>query len=231
MTYQELLLSDQAFTTTLVTMLVDIYGTECFSWAPETILLELESDLHVQPAPGNVDRMMAGKHLLTSNSFYTSLPDFNDLCSILSGEPLTAGVFVPADAASIAWGITEALFLSPPHDMNSAFTDDIRAFIGEVVKDEGIITPPDVLRIAKIDKDLMKQINYDFSEDVDIFSGIFQNEKEKTDNINHFVKMRLRSLIFQLSELPLKHGSAVELAEKMLQQLPGEADPALPAPL
>lgn len=222
--YQKLLKSNEAIATTLVTMLIDEFGTECLNWAPKTIIMEVEEHHHVTPIQGNIDRMMAGIHLLTSNSFFTSLPDFNDLCNILAGEPTQPGVFIPADAASCAWGITEAMLLSPPEDEEQVFTEDIRAFVGEVLSSEGIMTPPDVLRIAHFDKDLVRKVQGEYTDDPDMFTGIYKVEESKTSDINTFIQTRLRSLVQQLASMPLRNGNVSLIVDKMLRVLPAPED-------
>lgn len=215
-----MLKANNATTTALVAMLIDQFGTECLTWAPRTLLLEIQDHFHTMPIQGNIDRIMAGVHLLTSNSFYVSLPDFNDLCIVLSGEHLQPGVFIPADAAACAWGITEASLLAPPDEGEQGYTEDIKAFVGAVVTGEGIMVPPDMLRVAHFDKDITQKVKYDYSDDEEMFGGIYQAEQSKTEDINRFVQTRLRSLVEQLASLPLKQGNVEAIAEKMLRALP-----------
>jgi hypothetical protein len=206
--FQELLQSNETTATALVTMLIDEFGTECLSWAPRTILLEVQEVFHAVPIQGNIDRMMAGIHLLTSNSFYTSLPDFNDLCVVLAGGHIQPGVFIPADTADCAWGITEASILAPPDDDDEGFSEDIKAFVGAVVNSEGIMIPPDILRMAHFDKDIVQRVRDDYSDDEPMFSG------------NGFVKARLSAIISQLMSMPLKTGNVEAIALKLMYALP-----------
>lgn len=224
--HQQLLRGDDAFATTLVAIAVDHFGTEITTWTPATIVAEVETDFNVLMSHAAVDRLMAGVQLLTSNTFYTQVPDFNDLCNVLAWEPVTPGVLVPTDAASAAWGITEAMMLAPPDDMENAFSDQVKAFIGALVKEEGILNPPDVLRLAKVDKDLVSRVNYDYSDDPEMFGAINKVEEGKTNDINNFIKNRLRGLVMQLSSLRLKNGNVENIAEKMLANLEMEEQTA-----
>ena len=219
-THQILLKGEDGFSTALAAILIDDFGTEALTWASQTIIMELESMYQTELSVSSVDRLMTAVHLLTSNSFYTSLPDFNDLCNVLSWEPLTPGVFVPSDAASCAWGITEAMLISPPEDENQAFNEQTIGYISEVLKDEGILNPPDVLRIAKLGKSLESKIRYDFSDDPVMFEAIFQVEASKTEEINNFIKKRLRALALQLGSLKLRNGNVEDVVSKMLNALP-----------
>ena len=185
--------------------------------------MELEENNSTEVSHESFDRLMAGVALLTSNSFYNSLPDFNDLCNVLSWEPVTPGVFIPSDAASCAWGITEGILLSPPEDEDNAFTEEIRAYVGALIKQEGILVPPDVLRIANFDKSLLSKVRFDYSDDPEMFSGIYQVEEEKTQEINEFIKKRLRAMVMQIGALKLRNGNVEDIARKMLSALPQES--------
>jgi len=154
---------------------------------------------------------------VTSDRFYKSLPDFIELCNILSGDAVQPGVFAPADALECAWGITEALLLSPPDDDDEEpFVPDIRGYIGEVAKSEGLLSLPDILRIGIQDEDWRARVNYEFSDDPIMFDSIYQAEAGKVEEINSIIGARLSMLVRQVEALPLKNGNASKLARGML---------------
>ena len=212
-------LSDpNAFATTLLTVIIDAYGTEFLTWSPETIRMESEDDYSFKWPPINFDRLMAGATLLKTDVFYKSLPDFIELCNILSGSAASPDLFDPADVAECAWGITEALLLSPPED-EEPFTEEIRAYIGKMLDMEGIIVAPDILQIAIRDKDHKSIVHNDYSDDPEMYAGIWALEKEKTEEINTLVRERLQALIDQIALLQLANGDTAELAKKMRANL------------
>jgi len=215
---QRILVDPNAFATTLVVCLVDAYGTEMFQLSPETIRVESEEDFGIQWPQANFDRLMAGVALVVTDNFYNNLPDFIELCNILSGSPATPGVFYPADAAECAWGVTEALLLSPP-DGEEAFTDEIRSYIGKVVEMEGIMSPPDILRIGILSGDHKIKAHNGFSDDPELYSAIWGAEQSKTEDINNLVKGRLTLLVQQLASLKLVNGNTANIAKKMLTNL------------
>ena len=223
----QFLKKDDAYATTMVTILIDEFSTEALTWTPKTIIMELESMFGVIPKQGNIDRLMAGVHLMTTNSFYTSLPDFNDLCNVLSGDHPSPDVWQPTDAASCAWAITEAMLIAPPEDTDSAFTDDIRAYMGILLQKEGILNPPDVLRIAHYDKKADGKVRYDYEDDPEMFSAIYKTEQSKTEEINGFIKRKLKDLATQLLHIPLKSGSTEKIVELMLNSLPEDEPPPM----
>lgn len=209
---------DDAMGLPLLTMTLAHFGPEVLSWAPATIAMEIKSEFGVDCHPIAFDRLMAAIQVYTSNAFYVSLPDFCKLCLCFAGEP---NDYFP-DAGDCAWGVTEAMLISPP-DSDQPFTDEIRAYIGEVLNQEGILNPPDVLRIALRDKgDLLAQLNYDFADDPEMFQMIANTEADRAKNINTMVKLRTEKMLKQLANLPLPSqfkSNASKVANKLLQKL------------
>src|SRR5687768_5208130 len=90
-TLRTILTNQETFATPLVVAMLDEYGTEFLTWSPRTIRMETEADFGIDWPQLNFDRLMAGVALLTTDAFYSSLPDFIDLCNILSGSPASPG--------------------------------------------------------------------------------------------------------------------------------------------
>jgi len=86
-----------------------------------------------------------------------------------------------------------------------------------VLADEGYVTPPDVLRIA-IGGDLSSKVRYDFADDPEMFKGIYETQQAKTAEVEDTLLDALTSLRMQLSDLPLQHGSTVEI-EKQIDKI------------
>lgn len=220
---RDLLTSDDSFATTLLVVLIDTYGTEALEWSPETILMELKDDFAIQDFPqDNFDRMMAAIQVVTSDDFFKRLPSFIFLCNIFSGT--NPDQFDPADAKECAWGMTEALLLSPPEDENP-FSEEIRHYIGQVVDQEGIRTPPDLLRLG-IRSTTSGQADFsDMSlEEPSMFAAEFQMQAGKAKEIKQMVQANMTELFDQLESLPLKNGDT----QKLLQRLRGGGGPEEP---
>jgi len=220
-----------AFATTLMTMFLDMYldheheGKKmvCLEWAPETIRRELHDDLGFAVPALLFDRLMMGLHLLKTDSFYKSPPDFIESCLVLSGAAFTPQVFSPADSDDCAWGITEALLLSPPDEADpEPFSAEVCGYIGEVTRMEGIINPPDVLRIATRGDNHLGRVQADLADDPELSAAVWSVEASKTQDINDLVKGRLSLLVDQLESLRLVHGDTagiVPQARKLLANL------------
>ena len=166
---------------------------------------------------------MAAIAVLSTDSFFRSLPDFINLCNVINGDSFDPTVFDPADAGECAWAMTEALLISPPDDEEEEpFSQDIVDYLGEVIKSEGILTPPDILKVSlrKDARELIEKVKYDFSDDPEMFNAIFDTEKSKTDDINNLVKSRLVELVGQLEAIPLNNGDSSQAVKKLLASLP-----------
>lgn len=219
------LANPNSFGFTLLTIFLDLHGHEGLEWRPATIQMELEQEYSIDMPAGNFDRLMTAISIYTTNSFFVSTPDFVRACVVLSGHHPTPNLLQLPDAEDLAWGITEGLLIHPPDDAKEGpFVPEITGFIGEVISSEGILNPPDVLRIGTHDKGKLSKVNYDFSDDPEMFSGIVQMEQGKTDDINRVINGRLRSLLAQLAILPLENGDAKAVAIKMMNALPQQEE-------
>ena len=213
-------LSADTFATTLLTVFVDIYGTDAFTWDPETIRMEIDDDLNLKIPDANFDRLMAAINLILSNDFYKSLPDFITYCNVLCGDTYNPNTWDPADASEIAWGITEGMLIAPPDEQDEQpFTDEITAYIGQALDQEGIMDPPDVLKIAIRNKDATAFVAGEYADDPIMFDAIYDLESSKTTDINNTVRQNLKLLIQQLEALPLRNGTTTGAVQQMLQSL------------
>lgn len=210
---RQLLGDEDTFMTTLLVIFIDEYGTEALMWHPETIRLELQDDFNVTLPKENFDKLMTGIMVLTTDYFYKEVSRFIRMCNIISGDDFDPEVFDPADSLEMAWAITEVLMIDPPEE-SEPFDDEIRAYVGEVLKEEGYVTPPDVLRIA-LDADLSAQVSNDFADDPEMFQAIHQSQTAKADEVNGIIQANLQSLWTQLTALPLQNGTTKNLIERM----------------
>jgi hypothetical protein len=209
-----------AFATSLLVLYADMFAgdPEAFEWDPQTIALELADELHDPIPETNFDRLMAAIMLVTTDLFYTSLPDFVNLCSILNGVAAHAELWNPTDAVETAWGITEGVLIYPP-DTEEVFSDDIRRYIGAVLNNEGIIQPPDVLKIGIRDDVPAESGPADFTDDPILFNSIYKFEGAKTEEVNRVLHEGLLALGLQLQSLPLREGDASNLVQRILRSV------------
>lgn len=216
---QEAWRSKETRATVLLTMFLDRFGTEALEWDPATIALEVEDEFDVDLPQLSLDRLIVAIQILTTDRFFKRLPDFIAFCNVLDGDPFQPDTFDPADAEEVAWGITEALLISPPEDDDpEPFTDEIRAYIGSVLDSEGILNPPDILRIALRIVNVSPAMK-DFSDDPTMFNAIYDVEAGKTEDINQAIRFRTELLTEQLAALNLKNGTTQHVAEMLKKSL------------
>jgi hypothetical protein len=195
---------------------MDKFGTEALTWEPNTILLEIEEEFNVDLPQLALDKLLVGIQILTTDRFYKSLPDFISFCNVLSGDTYRPDMWDPADAEEVAWGVTEALLIYPPEDNDEEpFTDEIRAYIGAVLDREGLINPPDILRIALRQARVSPSID-DFSDDPTMFNAVYDLEEGKRADIENTIRMRTKMLAGQFKALKLENGQ-VDKIVKMLE--------------
>lgn len=219
-----LLADDEAFGTVVLTLCVDVWGTECLHdpedpdrgpWHPATFAAELRRHFGVDITPGNLHRLMAAATVVTTDLFWKDARAFVALANVLAGDEFTPDVWEKADAAECAWAITEALLLDPPDDGDpDPFVPEIRRYVAAVLKDEGFVTPPDVLKIA-LDADISGLVSAEFADDPEMFQGIYQVQQDKAADVEAVLRDRLLEFRDQLASLPLSNGSTAELERRI----------------
>jgi hypothetical protein len=216
---QEAWTSKETFASVLLTMFIDKFGTEALQWDPATIAMEIEEEFHIELSQQSMDKLMTAIQLLTTDKFFKSLPDFINFCNILDGDTYNPEMWDPADAEEVAWGITEALLISPPDDEDEEpFSNEIRSYIGSVLDSEGIINPPDILRIALRAARVSPSVG-DFSDDPEMFNAIYDVEEGKKEDINQTIVMKTKLLAAQLAALNLENGKTQQVAEMLQRSL------------
>lgn len=211
-----LLTSDETFATTLITWVIDSYGTEAVSWTPTTIRMQMAEDWGVDLPSASLDRIMAAICLLTSDAFYQDVATFVHLANVLAGDDFNPNQFSPADVNECAWAVTESMLLSPPESAKEPFSPEIQHYLGEILKEEGFLKPPPILAVAKFDR---PQVPADYADDPEMFSTLFQIQSSRTSDVDQMLVGNLQELVGQLQALPLRHGDTTEITKRISQQL------------
>lgn len=230
-TIRNMLVGEGTFATTLLVWFIDTFfwekdangqkvETGCLDWHPETIIDEIERVTSVRLPKRNFDRLMAAITIVNTDLFFKSVDRFIPLTKILAGDDdFTPEAFEPATVADCAWGITEALLLVPPDQRDpEPFSDEVRHYVGFALKEEGFISPPDILRIA-LDADWQSQVTYNFSDDPVMFQGITKMQLGKKDEVVGVIRDGIRTLLEQLKTLPLQEGKTAEIEARLRQAL------------
>jgi hypothetical protein len=212
--------SPDTFASVLLAAYLDRFGTEALDWDPTTATLEIEDEFDVDLPQESLDKLMVAIQILTTDRFYRNLPDFIAFCNVLSGDEYRPDMWDPADAEEVAWGITEALVIYPPEDDDlEPFNEEIRTYIGSVLDAEGIINPPDILRIALRQARVSPSVE-DFSDDPTMFNAVYDLEEGKKEDINRAIITRTQMLSDQFSQLQLVNGKTDAVAKLLLEMIP-----------
>lgn len=205
-----------SFATTLLIVFLDEYGTEGFGWEAQTIRQQLAHDLGCQVPEENLDKLMAAIAVLTTDSFFQSLPSFIALSAAIAGDAPSQGNLVLVDAQEAAWSMTEVLLWMYPLQEKEPFCDEIRRYLGEILKAEGFLTAPDVLAIAVDDQFTMGDPGPDLS-DPGLGLALMDARREKNADVTDMIRSNLQELKEQLEVLPLKNGNAKQAVAKVFK--------------
>jgi hypothetical protein len=220
-TNYQLLTDPETLTTPLILLVFDHYGYAAADWDPLTIKMEFEADYGAQVPPENLLKIATGAALCTSDVFYRDLPRFINICNVLSGSPVDLETFDPADPFEILAGVMEAVILWPPENLSEPFSAEIQGYVAEVLKRSGIFAPVDVLRnFFKLEQTYKAAEQW--GDDPDLYSEIYDNQKNKTKQLKQLVVEHFSSLREQLMRLHLRNGNVSAILtqlDKAMSQL------------
>lgn len=202
---QQALLRDNPFMSTLMGIVMDEYGAEGFEWDPETIVISLEEAAGVKLPEDVVSKLCCGLLVMSTDNFFTSLPDFIRICEVATGELIDPNMWMPADAFSVASTVAEVLLLNPPDsDPREAFAPEILEYIGIVLRSHGCVTPPDCLKFITPDK-LATQDIASIQEDPTMYAAGIQMGQEKSDELQGYVDGYLQQMVEELKSINWEH--------------------------
>lgn len=204
---RKVLAAQEPSMTALITVLVDEYGTEVLNWDPETIALEVRDDFKVNLSTRAMDRICAGQQILTTDEFYTSLPDFNIFCTTLSDDPCEPDTWEPADAYDIVSAVAEVRLIAPPdRPIEVAFDPEILAYMIVALKDEHVIQPPECLSFIPADALATTDLGAVANDPV-MFQAGYEDGLEKSAELQNHETMVLSKIIDELTPVTLENGS------------------------
>ena len=215
-----LLLHEDSYACVLLCLAMDVFGMELLEWHPATIKMEMERQFAVEMPMGNFDRLMAAILLVTSNQFFKSIDKFIHCCHVLSGSDFDPNVFEPNTPEEVLWGITEAMIIYPADDdkEDTEFSPEIRAYIAQILQQDGIAYPPDILRLGA-DPNVASRIDDTFADDPVEFEAMFKVQSSRRHDLFVSLHDNLQRLLEHFQILSLQDGNTgpvVHQLEKIL---------------
>jgi hypothetical protein len=204
------------FGTSLMALALDEWGTDIMDWEPQTLRTEIKAVYNADIPRTNMDKLMALITILSTDLFYISVEAFSHVANALNGAPANFSVMDPVSPEEAAWAITEAVLNDPPErgeKLEDKFSPEVRKFLGVILEDAGILTPPDVLGLAIMRSAALKQAETSLADDPVMFGGFFSLSQDKSKDIVDYVRTRTQQLVKQLDALPLQYKNSDGLSK------------------
>jgi hypothetical protein len=193
-----------AYGSALLVALVDEFGTEFFSWEPDTLLLEIDAKWKVKPPVVNRDKIWSLVTCMTTNLFWKSLETFINVSHALNGHHANFEVFSPANVSEMSWALAEVALVVPPDPKEDAINEEIRSYMQLQLQEEGFHSVPRILsHYVKLDiPDSVINTNLD-PEGID-YKAFFNDQQYKKLDVEEYVKKRMLALIQTIAAMPLR---------------------------
>lgn len=189
--------------TALLTLVLDSYGQEIFEMDPEAFRLEIEEGFGVSDIPAvNTDKIWGLWNSLTTDLVHTDPATFMNVANALNGTALSYDVLDVADVYECAWATVELSLLDA--DTPNRFSPEVKRYIGEICKEQGLFRPPVMLfKVADFgDKNYASNIE-NSAVDVVELQTMLKAQQEFANDISNYVNRQTSRLMLQMNSLPL----------------------------
>jgi hypothetical protein len=198
---KDMLVNPDAFGSTMLLILVGEFGTEFFTWDPDTLALEVMSKWKVIMPERNRDKVWALVTYLTTNSFMRSVDAFIHICNSLSGEGADFKTYSLPTPTEIGWGITECFSFEPP---DGEFDEEIKTFISETLKLYGHHRVPKLLApFVNMPIDTA-DINETLSSDGIDYNAFWDSQQRKNLELDQSLVKRLVAMVRQIASAEIQ---------------------------
>jgi len=191
------------FVTSVITMLIDTYGTDCLNWETETFEIELTNS-GVLVNNMLMDKIMTGVIILTTNEVHRSVTAFNNIIQVLNFNEAIPRTFIEPSLDDILWGCLEIRMLEGVEDYEKqGFDDNIKSMILTVLKEHGITDPPSILDFIDFDIKFIKRLDEALSNLKN--NDYAERQSQLKNTLNDDLKNKANSLMSQIRLLPLQN--------------------------
>jgi hypothetical protein len=204
------LIDPESIGSVLLIGLLDEYGSEMFTWEPQTLDLEIKHDWGVTVPQVNKDKVWALVTELTTNLFYSSLDAFTHICNALNGSGADFENYDFATVQEMCWTLAEVQLLDPP-DEGEQFNPEILSYMAERLRTEAFERVPKILKPYVELPDRDENIANVLQESGVEAKAFWDRQMREVLSIDQYVRERLHKLFVDLSSLPLENGDSAEM--------------------
>ena len=190
-----------SFATTLITLLIDLYGAEVLNYEQATIDLDLRDDFGVELPAINRDKIEALRTVMTTDLAQNDWLVFNQICEALNNDRVFLDVLDPITPEQAAWGLVEIQLLEEDFQLS----EEVRRYLGAILLRSGLTRKAGILKVAIIPE---QEYTATPMEDPEMQTAVFAKEQSDLDYINEYVLERTQELFKQLDAVPLQHRDA-----------------------
>lgn len=222
--FAQLLRNQGAYASALLIGLLDELGTGIMNLELPVLYQQIEETWKVEPTELNWDKLCALITVMTTDQFWRDINLFNSTCLALSGKPMHPGTFTPADVDTICWALAELHLVNPPEKgERQVFSEEIKTYILEKLKEEGFTKIPKILTgfldVDKHNNAMEKDTNAVLEEEPDPIDVkmFWDTQQSRLSALDMELRTNIVQLIDQAASLPLMH-SDKDAVEKLRQQ-------------
>ena len=144
----DLWVAEDAPASVLVGTCIEKYGMDVFEWDGETFKLEIFQDFKVSPPQNTIDKIQALITAIATDKFYLDYSVFESVGLALSDDDPAVGTLQQLNPEQATWAVIEVL---NNDDNPREWSEDVKAYVREVLRDYGFIKSPKELTFSEYD--------------------------------------------------------------------------------
>jgi len=189
------------YSATLLVILSYLYGTEFFDWEPFTLRTELRRDLSIDIPDKTMDRIQAAITAVTNDSVFDDAVLFHHITTTMVNLDMVVDEWDEPTAEEIAFAFAQIIMLRGERNPETPLSDEVKAYAGVVLANEGFTTKPKYLQWANLPENHARNLEA-YSDDPAMFQAIYDNQSQQVGAVDQFVEHHSREVVRQIQALP-----------------------------
>lgn len=195
------ILNNDSFVTSLALVAMKNLGEEALTMDPLIVRDAMEEILGIQQMPQRMfDKLNCGLTLLGTEAYTKTIEGFLQMTACMNGDVLESDVASMCTIEDCAWGVWEYINLNgditTDGKPSEEFSEDIKVYIREAAKLEGLYKLPNWLSFAEPVAALP-----DLTDDMNVFNIFMSRQEDTISTMNKYVTDRMAELSNELNRL------------------------------
>jgi hypothetical protein len=188
------------YASVLLAGLIRMYGPGVIEWDPSTVEMEVKEDFGVHMPRVVFDQVMCLISAISTDAVYRDVAVFDQFVNAVNRVGVQHEQ-EPPTTEELAWALTE-LAISDPEPVglpDQPFNKQIAAYCRVCLQDDGVMSPPSVLKFA-----MPTKVSDEWADNPEMFASVYQSHEASANEIDQYCKSKVSKLLDDLEDLGIE---------------------------